>query len=208
MPTAPDEGYKTCTKCGRSLKASVEFFKMKTGERCDLCKDCLCQYIDNRKPETFKWILEMFDVPYIEKKWTQIANEKYKRNPGKFGPKSVIGTYLRTMNMMQYRDFHYSDSDTLDNGNAATAPIAEIEIDEEYEAKLLSQLEAGEITQTQYETLTKKNSKVYNTPQAGLNEEGLIKGLESLPINAQELDESKIETPQEQTPQYQVDPNY
>lgn len=63
-----DEGYKTCSKCGRSLKASAEFFKMKSGERCDLCKDCLTQYIDNRNPETFMWILEMFDVPYIEKK--------------------------------------------------------------------------------------------------------------------------------------------
>ena len=123
--------YKTCSKCGRSLKES-EFFKMKTGNRCDLCKDCLCQYIDNRKPETFRWILEMFDVPYIEKKWAQITNERYKKNPGKFGPKSVLGTYLRTMNMMQYRDFHYSDSDTFspNNGNAATAPIKETEIDE------------------------------------------------------------------------------
>ncbi len=53
MASAQDEGYKTCSKCGRSLKASAEFFKMKTGERCDLCKDCLTQYIDNRNPETF-----------------------------------------------------------------------------------------------------------------------------------------------------------
>lgn len=41
-----------CVKCGRSLKES-EFFKMRTGDRCDLCKDCLTQYIDNRNPETF-----------------------------------------------------------------------------------------------------------------------------------------------------------
>lgn len=196
-------GYKTCSKCGRSLKES-EFFKMKTGNRCDYCKDCLCQYIDNRKPETFKWILEMFDVPYIEKKWMQIANERYKKNPSKFGPTSVIGIYLRTMNMMQYRDFHYSDSDNPEN-NAATAPIAETKIDEEYETKLIAQLEAGEISQTQYDTLTKKNATNY-AEELGLNEEGLIKGLESLPIRAEE--ESAANAPQEQVPQYQFDPNY
>lgn len=42
----------TCEKCGRTLK-ETEFFKLKTGERYHLCKDCLTQYIDNRKPETF-----------------------------------------------------------------------------------------------------------------------------------------------------------
>ena len=57
-------GRKVCTKCKRNLK-ETDFFKLKTGERCDLCKDCLTQYIDNRKPSTFMWILEMFDVPYI-----------------------------------------------------------------------------------------------------------------------------------------------
>ena len=197
--------YKVCSKCGRSLK-ETEFFKMKTGNRCDLCKDCLCQYIDNRKPETFKWILEMFDVPYIEKKWTQITNERYKKNPGKFGPKSVIGTYLRTMNMMQYRDFHYSDSDNLEanRGNAATTPVAEAVIDDEFEAKLLAQLEAGEISQTQYDTLTKKNAQNYSSK---VNSDGFISTLANLPLNS-ELEEAEPEPSQEQAPQYQFDPTY
>ena len=106
--------------------------------------------------------------------------------------------------MMQYRDFHYSDSDNPEN-NAATAPIAETKIDEEYETKLIAQLEAGEITQTQYDTLTKKNATNY-AEELGLNEEGLIKGLESLPLRAEE--ESAADVPQEQVPQYQFDPNY
>lgn len=138
----------------------------------------------------------------------QITNERYKKNPSKFGPKSVLGTYLRTMNMMQYRDFHYSDSDTLDNGNAATAPIAETKIDEEYETKLVEQLKNGEITQTQYDTLTKKNAINYG---ADLDEEGFIKGLKTLPLNPfGEFEEPQAEpkTSQEQTPQYQFDPTY
>ena len=106
--------------------------------------------------------------------------------------------------MMQYRDFHYSDSDNPEN-NAATAPIVETQIDEEYEAKLLSQLENGEITQTQYETLTKKNATHY-TNEVGVTEDGFLKGLESLPLQAEELTEP--EPQQEQAPHYQFDPTY
>lgn len=188
---AVDEGYKTCSKCGRSLKANAEFFKMKTGERCDLCKDCLTQYIDNRNPETFMWILEMFDVPYIEKKWTQLTNERYKKNPGKFGPKSVIGLYLRAMNMLQYRDLTYADSDSINNVGK------NVKVDEDYEEQLKIKLENGEISQGQYNTLTKTNR---NAQKEGYDENGFL-----IP---EEEEEAQSEEPQEQTPQYQVDPNY
>lgn len=187
---AADEGYKTCSKCGRSLKASAEFFKMKSGERCDLCKDCLTQYIDNRNPETFMWILEMFDVPYIEKKWTQLTNERYKKNPGKFGPKSVIGLYLRAMNMLQYRDLTYADSDSINNVGK------DVKVDEDYEKQLKEKLVNGEISQGQYNTLTKTNRDVQ---KEGYDEKGFL-----IP----EEEEPQPEEPQEQTPQYQVDPNY
>ena len=187
---AVDEGYKTCSKCGRSLKASAEFFKMKSGERCDLCKDCLTQYIDNRNPETFMWILEMFDVPYIEKKWTQLTNERYKKNPGKFGPKSVIGLYLRAMNMLQYRDLTFADSDSINNVGK------DIKVDEDYEEQLKERLEKGEISQGQYNTLTKTNRDIQ---KEGYDEKGFL-----IP----EEEESQPEESQEQTPQYQVDPNY
>ena len=56
-----------CDKCGR-LRNETEFFKYKTGERCEMCKDCLTQYIDNRDTSTFLCILEKFNIPYIEKK--------------------------------------------------------------------------------------------------------------------------------------------
>lgn len=187
--------HKTCTKCGRSLK-EVDFFKLKTGERYDLCKDCLCQYIDNRKPDTFMWILKEFDVPYIEKKWTQLTNDKYKKNPGKFGPKSVIGTYLRMMNMAQYCDFHYSDSDKLNN---IAGPEDENNIDEAYEEKLLDQLHKGEITETQYNTLTKTNK----TPKGGgVDENGYLVELNNVEMPKEEAEESL------QTPQYQFDASY
>lgn len=42
----------TCSKCGR-IRTETEFFTQRNGERYPMCKDCLCQYIDNTKPETF-----------------------------------------------------------------------------------------------------------------------------------------------------------
>ena len=90
---------KTCAKCGKTKK-ETDFYKIpNTDERCDLCKTCLTMYIDNRRPDTFKWILKKMDVPYVEKKWVELANKSYMKNPATFGPMSVIGTYLRTMNM-------------------------------------------------------------------------------------------------------------
>ena len=110
--------------------------------------------------------------------------------------------------MMQYRDFHYSDSDTFspNNGNAATAPIKETEIDEEYETKLIEQLESGEISQTQYDTLTKKNALQFDKD---LDEQGFIKGLVTHPYGTEEEDTiPQPEVSQEQAPQYQFDPSY
>ena len=143
-----------CEKCGR-LRPETEFFKMKDGNRYNMCKDCLCQYIDNTKPETFLWILEAFDVPYIEKKWVQQTNDIYKKK-GKLTPKSVIGTYMRTMNMSQYRDLHYADSDRLNFADqkakqeAAAAQQKQLENEE----TLRQRLENGEITQAEYDTLS------------------------------------------------------
>lgn len=143
-----------CEKCGR-LRPETDFFKMKTGQRYKMCKDCLCQYIDNTKPDTFLWILEAFDVPYIEKKWIQQTNEIYKKK-GKLTPKSVIGTYMRTMNMTQYKDYHYADSDRLNFADKKAKQEAEAAQQRQLdnEETLRQRLESGEITQAEYDTLS------------------------------------------------------
>lgn len=142
-----------CVKCGR-LRPETEFFKIH-GKRDDMCKDCLCQYIDNTNPETFLWILERFDVPYIEKKWVQLTNKIYKEK-GKITSKSVIGTYIRTMGMSQYKDFHFSDSDKInfkDKKAEQEAEAAQAQRESE-EDSLRERLEKGEISQAEYNTLS------------------------------------------------------
>ena len=148
----------TCSKCGRN-RPETEFFKQKSGERYPMCKDCLTQYIDNRDSSTFLWILEAFDVPYIQRKWTEMSNEIYKKNPGKFGPKSVIGRYIRSMNMAQYKDFTYADSDRINfQDNKQEREQLSQEEKEAREASLRERYETGEISESEYKTLTMTNA--------------------------------------------------
>lgn len=143
----------TCIKCGRA-KEEREFFKMRTGDRYPLCKDCLTMYIDNRKPSTFKWILEKFDVPYVEKKWVELTNREYLKNPSKFNSKSVIGLYIRSMNMNQWAQYRYADSDKLNSnikGDEETR--REFIRNNNNDEELKRRYEAGEMSEAEYRTL-------------------------------------------------------
>lgn len=154
-----------CSKCQR-LRPETEFFKMKTGDRCDLCVDCLTMHIDNYDPQTFLWILEKFDVPYIKKVWIKITNTEYQKNPLKFSSRSVIGKYIRTMKINQYKDYTYADSDKLNLEDAkAEQRRAALSLDQEYEQKLKEQLDNGEISQAQYETLS-QTTKPFEDPNS------------------------------------------
>jgi hypothetical protein len=119
-------------------------------------------YIDNRRPDTFKWILKKMDVPYVEKKWVELANKSYMKNPATFGPMSVIGTYLRTMNMEQYKNLKYADSEKINNEKFQQAKKEQQNIkgtsyDEEFENRLLESLKSGEISQAEYNTMSRKS---------------------------------------------------
>ena len=167
----------TCYKCTRT-KNEKEFFKLKDGTRHTMCKSCLTMNIDNNDPSTFTWILEQFDVPYIEQDWRQLSNKIYMKNPATFGGGSVIGQYIRMMNMTQYSKYSYADSDKLNYENEKLAREAAQKA-ELVEEDLKARYERGEITQTEYETLSAK----INPP------EDLSKPLPSLNFG---IDETKL----------------
>ena len=101
--------YKTCSECGKS-KRIQSFWLRRDGSLFDICKECASLYIDNKKPDTFLWILKEADVPFIEERWIELCRKKYNKDPEHFGPNSVIGTYLRIMHMKSFCDYHYSDT--------------------------------------------------------------------------------------------------
>lgn len=146
-----------CSKCERE-KSEKEFFMTKEHQRYPMCKSCLTMYIDNKDKNTFEWILKEFNVPYIEKVWKDEAQKAYDKNPMNFGSASVIGRYLRLMNMMQYRDYTYADTVRL----AVEAEKKEQEIaarvaltsesDQEEFMNLQAKLDAGEISLEEFNT--------------------------------------------------------
>jgi len=40
-----------------------------------MCKDCLTMHVDNFNPETFTWILEKADFPYVPAEWNAIRDK-------------------------------------------------------------------------------------------------------------------------------------
>lgn len=119
-----------CASCGRPRPES-EFFKMRDGSPCPECKECLLSGVDNSDPATFEPLLERFDVPYLPRRWAEIANREYSKSPRTFGPMSVFGKYLRLMRMSQYSGYRYADGPALcaqapsDDGKSPAVPRSE-----------------------------------------------------------------------------------
>lgn len=147
-----------CTKCGREKTAAKEFFMRKDGTREPLCKDCLTMFIDNKDRKTFEWILEKFDVPYIHEEWVKIYNREMEKK-GVVSSAGVIGKYLRQMKMNQFKDYTYADTERLqfqaEKENEAIAARLALQSPEAREElnRLQQQLDAGEISQAQFDTL-------------------------------------------------------
>ena len=76
------------------------------------CKKCMTMQVDNWDPNTFLWILEEADVPYIESEWDQML-KKYAVDPKKTTGTTVLGRYLAKMKLRQWKDYHWADTERL-----------------------------------------------------------------------------------------------
>lgn len=106
-----------CQKCGRTLD-SKEFYQSRNIEKyppdghLPLCKKCLTLHLDNWDPSTYLPILEMIDVPYVKKQWDSLL-EKYGKDIEKLSGTTILGRYLATMRMNQYKDDRWADTERL-----------------------------------------------------------------------------------------------
>lgn len=142
-----------CQKCQKMLSEN-SFYQYKDGTKCELCKPCLTMHIDNFDPSTFLWILEKFDVPYIEAEWNVLRDRAYTKNPAKMNGMSVLGKYLSKMKLRQWKDYSWSDTEKFKEE-------AEKLISEHKDEKLQEKIEqmkeaynAGEISESQLKTYT------------------------------------------------------
>ena len=81
-----------CSKCGRTM-ADTNFYTYKNGSKCELCKSCLTMHVNNFEPDTYMWLLEKFDVPYIEAEWNVLRDRAYQKDPYKMTGMSVFGKF-------------------------------------------------------------------------------------------------------------------
>lgn len=77
-----------------------------------MCKDCLTMHVDNWDPNTFLWILQEIDVPYIEDEWNKIL-EKYGQDPSKLTGVTILGRYLAKMKLRQFAKYSWADTEKI-----------------------------------------------------------------------------------------------
>lgn len=101
-----------CSKCGKTM-ADTNFYTYKDGSKCELCKACLTMHINNWEPDTYLWLLEKFDVPYIPEEWNVLRDRAYQKDPYKMTGMSVFGKYLSKMKLKQWKDYGWEDTEKL-----------------------------------------------------------------------------------------------
>lgn len=148
---ALDQHY--CQKCGKTMGAT-NFYTYKNGEKCELCKACLTMHINNWEPDTFLWLLEKFDVPYIEAEWNTLRDRAYQKDPYKMTGMSVFGKYLSKMKLKQWKDYSWADTELLkEKAEAQARQLGEPEeIVKQKMEEMRQAHERGEITDAQWMT--------------------------------------------------------
>ena len=81
--------------------------------KMDVCKKCLTMHVDNWNPETYKWILQEIDVPYIKEEWNCLL-ERYGKDPKKATGLTIIGRYLSKMKLKQWNKYTWADTEALE----------------------------------------------------------------------------------------------
>ena len=156
---------RICQKCGKMMDENAKFYQYKDGRKTELCKSCLTMHIDNFDPNTFLWLLEKMDVPYIPEEWNTLRDRAFAKNPNLNGM-SVFGKYLSKMKLKQWMNYGWADTEKLNNLRAAKTAEQEQE-KKAYEDSLKEQYEKGDITESEYKTLVSTstlNNEYINRP--------------------------------------------
>lgn len=105
-----------CKTCNRTMERA-QFYQTNRLDKypngfLPECKKCLTRHVDNYNPETFTWILEEIDVPYIPKRWSMIL-DKCVESGRKMTGMTVLGRYLSAMKLNQFNKYHWEDTERL-----------------------------------------------------------------------------------------------
>lgn len=113
----PDQKQYYCEKCNKTLNgdqfySSNNLEKYPNDGKFPQCKKCMTMHVDNWNPDTYMWILQEADVPYIPDEWNKLMMS-YTRDGKKITGMTILGRYLSKMKLKQYRDFRWKDTEFL-----------------------------------------------------------------------------------------------
>jgi hypothetical protein len=69
-------------------------------------------HVNNWEPDTYLWILQDCDVPYVPDEWTKLLGS-YAKDPTKVTGMTILGRYLSKMRLKQYKDYRWKDTQFL-----------------------------------------------------------------------------------------------
>ena len=155
----------TCQKCAKSMDEE-QFYTYKNGSKTELCKKCLTMHIDNFDPETFLWILQKMDVPYIEEEWNVLRDRAYAKDPKKMNGMSVFGKYISKMKLKQWKQYTWADTEKFEaEKEERLKKKQEQNIMQEEELK--AALARGDINEHQYKTFISTDTLYHEAPIGG-----------------------------------------
>lgn len=69
-------------------------------------------HVDNWNPDTYLWILQEVDVPYVPEEWNKLL-ATYGKDKTKLTGMSILGRYLSKMKLKQYKDYRWEHTEHL-----------------------------------------------------------------------------------------------
>ena len=105
-----------CEKCNRTMSAEQFYGSNNLDKYPDgklkQCKKCVSMHVDNFNPDTYLWILQECDVPYIPDEWNKLL-ASYGKDKSKLTGMTILGRYLSKMKLKQHRDYRWEHTEYL-----------------------------------------------------------------------------------------------
>lgn len=105
-----------CEKCKKTMRADQFYGSNNTDKypegKLKICKQCMTLRVDNWDPDTYLWILQECDVPYIPEEWNKLMLS-YAKDRSKVTGTTIIGRYLSKMKLAQFKQYRWQDSEFL-----------------------------------------------------------------------------------------------
>ena len=105
-----------CEKCNRTMGGD-QFYGSNNLDKypetkLKQCKKCITMHVDNFNSDSYLWILQDCDVPYVPEEWNKLL-ATYGKDRAKLTGTTILGRYLSKMKLKQWRDYRWKDTEFL-----------------------------------------------------------------------------------------------